>query len=379
MTSIRFGVLGAGNIGQQHIQLLRSGQIENAVLAATASRSGGRVDEAVPHFNCLEDLLDANLCDALLIATPTLSHVGATLMALQQGVHVLLEKPLAMSVGQSLNLIERAPDGVHFGVMLNQRFHPAYAALKKLISEGVIGPVQRYSWTMTSWYRPDIYYKVSDWRGTWPGEGGGLLMNQCIHNLDIMQWLFGLPESLSAKVAFGKYHDIDVEDEVTAVLNHTGDMTGLLQASSGEAPGVNRLEIVGDYGVLSWDDAHMILMRADQSVSNHCATTLEMFGMPEFTKETIPLNRGTNQHALVIKNFVDTLLGRATLLTSADQGIGSLQLANAMLLSQWEKQPVIVPVDATRYEDLLSQKIAGSSLRVPTDVDVEVDMEKSYR
>lgn len=379
MTSIRFGVLGAGNIGQQHIQLLRSGQIENAVLAATASRSGGRVDEAVPHFNCLEDLLDANLCDALLIATPTLSHVGATLMALQQGVHVLLEKPLAMSVGQSLNLIERAPDGVHFGVMLNQRFHPAYAALKKLISEGVIGPVQRYSWTMTSWYRPDIYYKVSDWRGTWPGEGGGLLMNQCIHNLDIMQWLFGLPESLSAKVAFGKYHDIDVEDEVTAVLNHTGDMTGLLQASSGEAPGVNRLEIVGDYGVLSWDDAHMILMRADQSVSNHCATTLEMFGMPEFTKETIPLNRGTNQHALVIKNFVDTLLGRATLLTSADQGIGSLQLANAMLLSQWEKQPVIVPVDATRYEDLLSQKIAGSSLRVPTDVDVEIDMEKSYR
>ncbi len=379
MTTIRFGVLGAGNIGQQHIQLLRSGQIENAVLAATASRSGGRVDEAVPHFNCLEDLLDANLCDALLIATPTLSHVGATLMALQQGVHVLLEKPLAMSVGQSLNLIERAPDGVHFGVMLNQRFHPAYAALKKLISEGVIGPVQRYSWTMTSWYRPDIYYKVSDWRGTWPGEGGGLLMNQCIHNLDIMQWLFGLPESLSAKVAFGKYHDIDVEDEVTAVLNHTGDMTGLLQASSGEAPGVNRLEIVGDYGVLSWDDAHMILMRADQSVSNHCATTLEMFGMPEFTKETIPLNRGTNQHALVIKNFVDTLLGRATLLTSADQGIGSLQLANAMLLSQWEKQPVIVPVDATRYEDLLSQKIAGSSLRVPTDVDVEIDMEKSYR
>lgn len=379
MTTIRFGVLGAGNIGQQHIQLLRSGQIENAVLAATASRSGGRVDEAVPHFNCLEDLLDANLCDALLIATPTLSHVGATLMALQQGVHVLLEKPLAMSVGQSLNLIERAPDGVHFGVMLNQRFHPAYAALKKLISEGVIGPVQRYSWTMTSWYRPDIYYKVSDWRGTWPGEGGGLLMNQCIHNLDIMQWLFGLPESLSAKVAFGKYHDIDVEDEVTAVLNHTGDMTGLLQASSGEAPGVNRLEIVGDYGVLSWDDAHMILMRADQSVSNHCATTLEMFGMPEFTKETIPLNRGTNQHALVIKNFVDTLLGRATLLTSVDQGIGSLQLANAMLLSQWEKQPVIVPVDATRYEDLLSQKIAGSSLRVPTDVDVEVDMEKSYR
>lgn len=379
MAPVRFGVLGTGNIGKQHIALLRSGDIHGAVLTATASRSGEAVDSTTPHFQTLDALLDAQLCDVLLIATPTMSHVEAAQSAMDRGVHVLLEKPLAMSVLQSQSLINNAPTNLQFSVMLNQRFHPAYATLKRLLDEGVIGDIQRYSWTMTSWYRPDVYYQVSRWRGTWPGEGGGLLINQCIHNLDILQWLFGLPESLVSNVAFGRYHQIDVEDEATAVLRHHKGMTGLLQASSGEAPGINRLEIIGDHGSLTWNDSQIILSKSDQSVSEHCATTHEMFGMPSFSPEVVALPESTNQHAQVLQNMTDTVAGNAQLLTPATEGIGSLQLANAILLSEWTGETVNLPIDAARYESLLREKIEGSSLRAPADTDVEIDMEKSFR
>lgn len=379
MTMVRFAVVGTGNIGQQHINLLRSGHIEGATLAATVSRSGQSAGISVPHFTSLEALLDAQCCDAVLIATPTMDHVNAARLAARRGLHVLLEKPIAMSVGQSQTLIDEIPEGIQFAVMLNQRFHPAYAAIKKLLDEGRIGTIQRYTWTMTAWYRPDVYYKVSRWRGTWPGEGGGLLINQCIHNLDIIQWLFGLPGKISAKVAFGRYHDIDVEDEVTAMMGYESGSVGLLQASSGEAPGINRLEIIGDTGVISWNDTELTVQQADQSVSEHCATTREMFGMPSFTSQTVDLASGVNQHAQVIQNFVDALTKGSSLLTPAKEGLGSLQLANAMLLSQWDDKPVALPIDIQRYEQLLSERIASSALREAQDIEVKIDMEKSYR
>ncbi len=387
MTTVRFAVVGTGNIGQQHINLLQSGKIEGATLAATVSRSGAQLgaqtrdssDISVPHFTSLESLLEAECCDAVLIATPTMDHVNAARLAARRGLHVLLEKPIAMSVGQSQALIDEIPESIQFAVMLNQRFHPAYAAIKQLLDEKRIGTIQRYTWTMTAWYRPDVYYKVSRWRGTWPGEGGGLLINQCIHNLDIIQWLFGLPQEISAKVAFGRYHDIDVEDEVTAMMRYESGIIGLLQASSGEAPGINRLEIIGDIGVLSWNDTELTLQQADQSVSEHCATTREMFGMPSFTSQTLDLACGVNQHAQVIQNFVDALTKGSSLLTPAREGLGSLELANGMLLSQWDDQTVALPIDCQRYERLLSERVASSGLREAQDIEVEIDMEKSYR
>ena len=178
MSEIRAGVIGAGNIGRQHIELLQSEEISGAVLSATASRSGGPVAADVPHFLDAETMLASGLVDAVLIASPTMSHTEHALAAFKHGVHVLMEKPVAMSAGETQALIEARPKGVKFAVMLNQRFHPAYARLKQLLQAEVLGRLQRFSWTMTAWYRPDIYYRVSSWRGTWPGEGGGLLINQ---------------------------------------------------------------------------------------------------------------------------------------------------------------------------------------------------------
>ena len=375
---VRLGVIGTGNIGLQHIQLIASGEIENVTLSATASRRDDPVADCL-HFSEYQALLDSDLIDAVLIATPTMNHVELAKHAFDRGLHVLIEKPVAMSAGQATALIENVPAELQFAVMLNQRFHPVYSTLKHLMDDAVIGRINRFTWTMTAWYRPDIYYRVSEWRGTWPGEGGGLLINQCIHNIDVMQWLFGLPESLTAKIGFGRFHNIEVEDDVTAMMNYANGTTGLLIASSGEAPGVNRLEIAGDLGLIIFDGDTISVQKADQSISEHCETTTEMFGMPAFTAEQIQQGKPVNQHAAVLQNFVNAIENGEALLTPGKEGLRSLQLANAMLLSAWEGQRVSVPIDSQHFEEKLSKKIVGASLRKAEDIEVEIDMEKSYR
>lgn len=376
---VRLGIIGTGNIGRQHIRLLTTGAVDDVELTATASQSTSTPVEGIRHFDNFPEMLDSGLVDAVLIATPTMNHVDLALNAFKRGIHVLMEKPIAMSAGQARSLIDQVPDGLQFAVMLNQRFHPIYSKLKQMMDGRVIGSIHRFNWTMTAWYRPDIYYRVSNWRGTWPGEGGGLLINQCIHNIDVLQWLFGLPGSLSAKIGFGRFHDIQVEDDVTAIMNYPDGVTGLLIASSGEAPGINRLEIIGDLGSITFDGDRVTLQQAGQSISEHCATTKEMFGMPEFKQQTVTPGDEVNQHAAVIQNFVHAIDNGKALLTPGEAGVGSLQLANAMLLSAWQKAEVILPIDTVLFQQLLDERISAASLREPEDLEVEIDMEKSYR
>jgi predicted dehydrogenase len=376
---VRFGVVGTGNIGSQHIQLLLSGKIKGAALAATASRSASGLQTGVPHFTDYREMFDNADIDAVLIATPTMNHVEMAQQAIERGLPIMMEKPLAMSVHQAEMLLALVPDKLQFAVMLNQRFHPAYAKLKQLLMDDAIGNLQRVGWTMTTWYRPDIYYQVSNWRGTWPGEGGGLLINQCIHNLDVLQWLAGLPNSITANVGFGKHHDIDVEDEVSAIMTFDNGAIGTLIASSGEAPGINRLEIVGDRGRLVFEDGVIEVQRSGESTQTHCRTTHEMFGMPTFAREVIGITEESNQHAAVLQNFVDSLATGIELMTPADQGLGSLQIANGILLSAWNNETVTLPIDVNQYEARLQGKINSASLRTPKNLKAKVNIEKSYR
>ena len=356
LEAVRIGIVGLGNIGTQHAKLLASGAIDNAELAASS-------DDA----------------DAVLVATPTMSHPEIGSQALGQGRHLLMEKPLAMSKLQAQALLAAAPPELRFAVMLNQRFHPAYARIKQVLDDGRLGALRRFAWQMTTWYRPDVYFRVSRWRGTWPGEGGGLLINQCIHNLDVLQWLLGMPRQVYAIAGFGKCHKIDVEDEVTATLVYDGGVTGTVTASSGEAPGINQLDLVGDLGTLRFDGETIRLLEADSSVAAHCAQTLDMFGMPAFADHEIGIGEAGNQHAVVIQNFVDAILHGEALATPAAAGVASIELANAMLLSAWRGQAVPLPLDAREYEAALQQRIDASSLREPEALDARIDMEKSYR
>ena len=378
MKKVGVAVVGMGNIGSEHAKLIASDVTPSLDLVATCGR-GDPFADGIPHFETFSGLLDARVCDAIVIATPTMDHPQKALAALAAGYHVLVEKPVAMSVAQAQQVVDSVPGDRVCAVMLNQRHHPVFAKIKNLLDSDAIGPITRYQWTMTAWYRPDVYYQVSRWRGTWPGEGGGLLINQCIHNLDVLQWWLGLPSSINAEVAFGKYHDIEVEDEVSARFKHPNGVTGTLVASSGEAPGINSLDIVGDRGMLRFDGDSLFIWQRAGSVARERAETRDMFDVPEFERQEVPIESVASQHAEIFNNFADAIREGAQLATPVAEGLGSLQLANGILLSSWQDKDISLPIDAVLYERELQDRITKSDFRTPADIDVQIDMEKSYR
>ena len=379
MNEVRFGVVGYGNIGQTHVATLTGGAVERARVTGVVTAGDTPLPAGVTRYATLEDMLSVDTTDVVLIATPTMTHPNLGMDTLAAGRHLLMEKPIAMSALQARRLIEAVPAGVQAAVMLNQRYHPVYREIKKIVSGGDLGRIVRFNWIMTGWYRPDVYFLVSSWRGTWPGEGGGALLNQCIHNLDVLQWVLGLPESVVADVRFGKFHEIDVEDEVTAMLSYADGATGVVVASTGEAPGMNRLDIVGDRGTLSFDGERLNVEISRQSVSEHCASTREMFGVPEFVKQEVPVRAELNQHACVLQDVVDAVLDGSTLATPLAEGLGSVELANAMLLSAWEEGRVSLPLDAEHYQSCLDARVAASGFREAQTIEVHIDMDASYR
>lgn len=381
MSNLRLGVIGLGNIGQQHIKHIQSAAVENCVISALSSRSESPFCAQInaQHFTDYRQLVDSGLCDAVLIASPTMSHLEMGLYALNKGLHVLMEKPLGLSVAQGQELLAAAGPKQVFALMLNQRVAPVFTKMKSIMNAGTLGALQRTHWTMTNWFRPEVYFQVSDWRATWHGEGGGLLLNQCIHNIDIFQWLTGMPVSVQGFCGFGKYHNIEVEDEATAYFEYTNGATGVFVGSTGEAPGVNRLDIVGDKGMLSFDGERLLLTENSPSTSQYNRQTTDMFGQPQNKRIDITPNESVNQHAIVISNFVQAILQGEELITPAIQGIDSLSIANAILWSAWSHQRIALPLDASGYQAALNEKLDHSELREKADIQANIDMEASYR
>ncbi|EWH09159.1 oxidoreductase domain-containing protein [Catenovulum agarivorans DS-2] len=378
---IRLGVVGLGNIAQQHIANIRNGEVSGFKITALCSRNKTDLADEIgaQHFSDYKKLIDANVIDAILIATPTMSHFEIAQYALNKNIHVMLEKPVGLSSFEGEQLLATQQPGCQFALMLNQRTDPTYAKMKHIVESGVLGKLQRTQWTMTNWFRPEIYFQVSDWRATWKGEGGGLLVNQCIHNLDIFQWICGVPSQISAFSEFGKYHNIEVEDEVTAYLRYPNKATGVFVGSTGEAPGVNRFDIIGDKGSLHFDSGKLVQKLNDQSVAEFCATTDDMFGMPSVDETAIEINEVVNQHAIIMNNFAAAITQGEALIAPAEQGLASLDIANAMLMSTWKNQPVSLPLDRKAYQHALDDKIASSQLRKKSNKQAKVDMSKSYR
>ncbi|GAB3273533.1 Gfo/Idh/MocA family protein [Parahaliea aestuarii] len=379
--TIRLGVIGLGNIAQQHIQHIQSGLVPGCRVAAVCSRNPHPLaaELGVPHFGDYRELVDAGVCDAVLIATPTFAHLDSGCYSLAAGLHVLMEKPLGLSLAEGGQLLAARAPGQVFALMLNQRTDPLFVRMRDIVQSGELGTLVRCSWTMTHWFRPEVYFQVSDWRATWRGEGGGLLVNQCIHNLDIFQWLVGMPERLRAFCQFGKYHDIEVEDEATAYLEFTGGASGVFVGSTGEAPGCNRLEIVGDRGSLLFDGTRLQRTHNTPGTAEYSRGTRDMFGMPETRTEDITPDRSINQHAAVLANFCAAITRGEPLIADAAEGLDSLALANAMLLSTWDDASVSLPLDSTRYQRALDQRIQASSLRQRADIEANIDMSQSYR
>jgi predicted dehydrogenase len=316
----------------------------------------------VRHLDTIDDLPGAKFADyrmlfasgqidAVIIATPHYSHPQVAIEALHHGIHVLVDKPLAVHVADGRRMLAAHRDKtLRFGVMFQERSRPLYVTIKAMIQEGILGDIRRVHWIVTDWFRSQAYYQSSPWRATWKGEGGGLLINQCPHNLDLLQWFVGLPVRVTAHIVLGKYHPIEVEDEVTAFLEYRNGATGVFIASTGEAPGTNRLEIAGEKGKLVLEQGKLTLFENAIETSVFSRTTQDLFGCPPYQERAIPATGEGEGHAGVLKNFRDAILDGVPLVAPAEEALASLELGNAMLLSGLLHRPVDLPLDAECME-----------------------------
>ena len=364
MKKVRLGLVGYGNMGAGHAAQILAGRIPRLELTAVAESAPARQPNlpGVKVFSEPAALLESGLVDAVLIATPHPTHAALAEAALKAGRHVLLEKPVAVHKAEAQRLIaaaRRRPRLV-FAAVFNQRTDPYFRKIRELLLGGEFGAVQRINWTITNWFRPEAYYRSSDWRATWHGEGGGMLLNQCVHNLDLLVWLFGRPRRVRAHGQFGRYHDIEVEDDVTAYLEYPGGRHAVFIASTGEAPGTNRLEVAADGGRIVYENDTLQLTRNAVPAPEFSRTSREFFTGPATRVETIAALGHGGQHNEILANFTAAILDGAPLIAPGAEGMHSLELANAMLLSTWMDDVVELPLDAKLYARWLAKKIAAS-------------------
>jgi predicted dehydrogenase len=366
MNNIRFGIAGLGNMGSCHAHSLLDGKIPRASLAAVSDPAAdlSRFSSQAKTFTSTEAMIRSGEIDAIIIATPHYFHTTLGMDALEQGLHVLVEKPVSVHKADAQRLIgayqpEKHP-GQIFGVMFNQRTDPHYIKLRELIQGGELGEIRRVTWLITNWFRTDAYYNSGGWRATWSGEGGGVLLNQSPHNLDLFQWLFGMPVRVRAHCKFGQYHDIEVEDDVTAYYEFANGGTASFITSTGEAPGTNRLEIAAERGRVVLEDGLIHWKRNETPSTEFRRTSASGYNAPPVWNIEIPIEGYGEQHNGILKNFVEAILDGTPLIAPAQGGIRSVELCNAMLMSTFLDKTIELPLDAALYETLLKEKIAAS-------------------
>jgi len=362
---VRLGVVGVGNMGGYHARMVLAGNIPGCVLAAVCDSEAGKLkgygEAAV--FTDSSEMIQSGKIDALLIATPHYSHTPIGIEALRAGLHVLVEKPISVHKADAEKLVaaHRSKKQV-FAAMFNQRTDPVFQKIRSLVSGGELGKILRVQWTITDWFRSQAYYDSGGWRATWAGEGGGVLLNQCVHNIDLFQWIFGMPEKVRALCRFGAHHDIEVEDDVSAIFEFANGATGVLVTSTGEAPGVNRLEVSGDLGRLTCEHRRLTFIRNETGTAEHSRTTREGYLPPATWNIEIPVAGDSgNQHEKILKNFVAAILHGEKLIAPAEEGLHSLELINGILLSSARDRTVEFPVKSAQYTAFLRTRIARSA------------------
>jgi len=381
MNPVRLGIAGLGGMGTAHARSVLEGAIKNTTLTAVSDAQAARLEPFpdAQKFTDAQAMFESGAIDAVLIATPHYSHTSLGIAALKAGLHVLVEKPISVHKADAERLIAAHTDSRKvFAAMFNQRTDPFYQKIRDLVRSGELGKIQRINWIITNWFRPEAYYASGGWRATWAGEGGGVLLNQCPHNIDLFQWMFGMPQSVRAFCGFGRYHDIEVEDEVTAYMEYASGTNAVFITSTGEAPGTNRLEITADRGRVVFEDDKISYTRNVIPTAEYSRTTREMFGRPDTWEVSIPAKGHGGQHREILNNFVAAILEGAELIAPASEGIHSVELANAMIYSALEDVRVDLPLDSAVYAARLKALIAGSKFVKKTAEPVTADLSKSF-
>ncbi len=369
MQVVRLGVIGLGNMGKGHIRYIINGEVTGVELAAVSdSAEAGRqwakenLSDSVQIFSDPYEMMDSGAVDGILIATPHYSHPELAIACFERNLHVLCEKPAGVYTKQVREMNEASKKvNVKFSMMYNQRTNPLYKKLKDLIDTGELGEIKRTNWIITNWYRSQSYYDSGTWRATWAGEGGGVLLNQDPHQLDLWQWMISMmPTRVRAFCYFGKHRNIEVEDDVTAFVEYENGATGVFVTTTGESPGTNRLEISGDRGKIVIEDNKLTFWRLRELESEFNKRFTGSFGQPECWKTEIPVQGDYPDHKGIMQNFVNAILHDEPLIAPGEEGIKGLMLSNAMLLSTWTDQWVDLPIDEELFHSYLQEQIAKS-------------------
>ena len=370
MENVRIGIIGIGNMGSVHSGNIMDGKVPSMTLTAVADINPARLDWARGKFPGLstfasgEELMDSGLVDAVLIATPHYFHPPLAAAAFSRGLHVMCEKPAGVYTAQvkEMNAAAKA-SGKKFGMMFNNRTNPLFGKMRAIVQSGELGALRRSNWIITDWYRPQCYYNSGGWRATWAGEGGGVLLNQCPHNLDLWQWITGMPVRVRAFTHEGKWHDIEVEDDVTAYVEYEGGATGLFVTSTADAPGTNRFELQFDGGQLVNQGGRLTMTKLEMYESEFTKTTTGAFSSP--ARETFDVDctgYGDNgHHNTVLEKFAQWIQGVGEPIAEGYEGIFGLTLSNAMHLSSWLDKTVELPLDDALFYAELQKKIAAST------------------
>jgi predicted dehydrogenase len=385
MSMLKLGIIGIGNIGSAHCERILNGETPEIVLSAVADRSEARRDWAkakLPKDTVLFtegiDLIRSGCCDAVVVAVPHYQHPELAIAAFENGLHVLCEKPAGVYTLQVREMMAEAEKHSHltFGMMFNQRTNCLYRKMHELIQGGEIGTLKRVSWLITDWYRTQYYYDSGAWRATWDGEGGGVLLNQCPHQLDLLQWLCGMPDKVTAFCHEGKWHDIEVEDDVTAYLEYPNGATGVFITTTADAPGTNRLEITGTRGKLVCENNGLSFYQLNVDEREWCAAAKEGFAKPPVRQVPLVMDGDNPQHAGILNAFASNILHGTPLVADGREGINGLMLSNAMHLSGWLHETVTLPFDEERFLQELNKRRALS--RQKTGESTYADVKGTY-
>ena len=372
METVRYGIIGLGVQGTHYaINIFDKGIAENAVVTAMCDIDPEKIEamkkktsnkDAV-YFTDYIEMLDSGLCDAVLVEVPHYQHPEMVMESLKRGINVICEKPAGVYTGQvrEMNALAES-SSAKFGMMFNQRTNCVYRKMREMIQSGEIGELQRVTWIITNWYRTQKYYDSGSWRATWEGEGGGVLINQSPHQLDLVQWVVGkLPTAVNGFCKYGKWHDIEVEDDVTAYFEYDNGATGVFITTTGEYPGTNRFEVSGTKGKLVVDAGKLFFHKNNVDSLEHSRTSAYTHVTPKVEVIEVETDGKNPQHAGIINNFTNALLGREELFVAGTDGIAGVELMNAIELSGFRGgERVTLPVDPDEYLKELNKRRESS-------------------
>ena len=370
MDKIKLGIIGFGNMGTGHTSNIMGGNCPEVDLVAICDKNPDRCefgknkypDANITYFTDAIEMLDSGLINACLVAVPHYDHTKYSIECMKRGIHVMCEKPAGVYTRQVREMIavsEEHPEVV-FGMMFNQRTNPVYRKMHELVHSGKYGEIRRTNWLITNWYRSQAYYNSSDWRATWAGEGGGVLLNQCPHQLDLWQWICGMPVKVQSKIKYGKWHDIEVDDDVTTFVEYENGATGVFITTTGDGKGTNRFEVQMDGAKLVVEDDKLTVTEFEMKESEFTKTNTEVFGSIKTHNLEIEIEKTNPQHIGVVNAWAGKILHGTPLIAEGAEGLKGVILSNAMHLSDFLGREVEIPFDEDLYYEELMKRVATS-------------------